>query len=133
MAETNEQKTNEQNKSGVGAMQSSTEKKKLDENTSKTQEKGESEKSNPEAGICPQIKSCKFLIANKDNEDIKMAIQGFMKKYCNSNFKQCKIYKLGEKIGHEKIPENLMPNGLPITNTSDDQWSEKVKEELKSL
>ncbi|MFW5991551.1 MAG: hypothetical protein ACOCQX_04960, partial [Candidatus Nanoarchaeia archaeon] len=86
-----------------------------------------------EGSQCPEFQRCNFLKENVAKDSMKMAVEGFKQKYCKGNYEKCKRYAIGKKIGHDKLPANMMPNGLPITGTNDDDWSDEVKSMINSV
>ncbi len=82
---------------------------------------------------CPSLDVCGFLNNNAVKDGNSIVAKGFMKKYCNDNYNKCFIYSLGKKYGRDKLPENLMPNGLPLAGTDKKNWPEEIKKDLTNL
>ncbi len=59
----------------------------------------------------------------------KYALQGFANMYCRG-WKQgeCIRKKVSMELGGpDKVPQNMMPNGLPLPGTVSSEWLEEVK------
>jgi len=81
---------------------------------------------------CENIKGCTFFkMAAKERE---LAFQGFVRMYCKGDLKEKCVRRLvGRTLGGpSKIPENMMPNGLPLVGTDDSKWSPEAKALAKS-
>ena len=78
---------------------------------------------------CAQLAGCPFTKAIEDDEKLKLAMNGFIKMYCQGAKQgECKRKLVGKSLGGQsKVPMNLMPGGLPLPNTANDDWPVEVK------
>ncbi len=83
--------------------------------------------------VCPYIQDCVFLKANENKEELKTPMKGLKQKYCEQHNEECNIYKLAQEFEMNKIPSNLMPNGMPLTGTNDNSWDAEVKDKLREI
>lgn len=59
----------------------------------------------------------------------KLALRGFIN-LCSKGHKQeeCDRKKVSKTLGGpDKVPTNMMPNGRPLSGTTNEDWSEEVK------
>lgn len=85
---------------------------------------------------CEKIKTCRFIQKHENNEEVKVALRGFIKKYCGSRQKsnKCIRKELANMLnGWDKIPDNMMPNGLRLPGTNDSDWLDKIKKTSKQM
>ena len=76
---------------------------------------------------CPFVKHC-----NENNAET--SAQGFIHLYCKGNkLNDCVRKRLCEKFSREIVPKNMMPNGLPISGTAKEGWSEEAQNYRKLL
>jgi hypothetical protein len=83
---------------------------------------------------CNQIKSCKFINEYKKNNDLRVVVRGFIGKYCQSEEKsdQCVRKKMAQMLGDwNKVPINMMPNGLSLPGTDSSNWLNVIDKCLK--
>lgn len=82
---------------------------------------------------CPNYNNCAFLKANENKEALKTPMKGLKQKYCEQSYEECKIYKLSQQTDMNKIPSNLMPNGMPLTDTDDSNWPQEINDKLRDM
>jgi hypothetical protein len=77
---------------------------------------------------CDRAEKCVFT--NRVEADIvrSLALKGFATVYCRGDKQaECIRKKISKTLGGpEKVPENMMPNGLPLPGTSRKDWSSAV-------
>jgi hypothetical protein len=78
---------------------------------------------------CKIFVNCNFVKVSGDDDDQKQVLRGFISKYCQGkNQEQCIRKKMSKALGSpERVPANLMPNGLPLPGTGNKNWSTEVK------
>jgi ribosomal protein L1 len=80
---------------------------------------------------CANLSTCAFFKKYEQDEAMKLALQGFINKYCKGVMQdQCVRKKVSQALGAHNVPVNMMPNGAPITGTTSNDWSEEVKNVL---
>ena len=80
---------------------------------------------------CANLSTCAFFKKYEQDEAMKLALQGFINKYCKGGMQdQCVRKKVSQVLGAQNVPVNMMPNGAPITGTTSTDWSEEVKNVL---
>jgi len=80
---------------------------------------------------CANLETCAFFKKYKQDESMKLALEGFIVKYCKGSMQnRCVRKKVSQALGAQNVPVNMMPNGSPITGTTTDDWSEEVKQVL---
>ncbi|OKY77845.1 MAG: hypothetical protein BTN85_0320 [Candidatus Methanohalarchaeum thermophilum] len=75
---------------------------------------------------CKNIDSCGFF--EKYKEENELGLNGFINQYCKGDkMDECVRRELAKELGGtEKIPDNMLPNGYPISGTDKSDWSEEV-------
>jgi hypothetical protein len=77
---------------------------------------------------CANLSTCAFFKKYQQDETLKLALEGFIMKYCKGQMQdQCLRKKVSQKLGSQNVPLNMMPNGSPLTGTRSDDWSSEVK------
>ncbi len=78
---------------------------------------------------CTHISVCSFFTVYGAREGSKTAVAGFVRLYCKGDRQdQCVRKAVSKAIGGpHNIPANMLPNGLPISGTDDQSWSDGVK------
>jgi hypothetical protein len=81
---------------------------------------------------CANLSTCAFFKHYEQDETKKLAIQGFITKYCKGSMQEyCVRKKVSQELGGpDKVPVNMMPNGAPLVGTTSDNWPNEVKEVL---
>ncbi len=83
--------------------------------------------------ICERLDTCPFVSCCSAYEESADA-KGFIKIYCKSEkMNQCIRKRLSNKFGPGIVPKNMMPNGLPIAQTSTNDWCDKALNYKKYL
>lgn len=79
---------------------------------------------------CANTDRCSFFIRYGKDEDKSLAIAGFLRKYCRGPHQEDCLRKVVSAAlgGPEHVPANMLPNGLPMTGTSTDDWPEEAKD-----
>lgn len=82
---------------------------------------------------CENLASCAFFKEYESDEGKKTALQGFVNIYCKGDKQgDCVRKKVSKALGGpEHVPVNMMPNGLPLSGTSDADWPEEVKNAVR--
>ena len=81
-----------------------------------------------EINVCDKLEACAFFLEYESDSSKKLAPKGFVQKYCKGdNQEQCIRKKVVAALGRENVPVNMMPNGLPLSGTLDQDWTEDVK------
>ena len=78
---------------------------------------------------CIYFAKCNFLKILNEDENRKYALRGFIRVYCQGEKQgECVRKKVSKALGGpEKVPANMMPNGMPLIGTSRDEWPAEVK------
>ena len=81
---------------------------------------------------CQNMSRCSFFIAYANNDGHKAAVSGFIRLYCRGEKQHaCVRKKVSSAVGGpEKVPSNMLPNGVPVSGTNSSSWSEEVKRAL---
>ncbi len=80
---------------------------------------------------CENLTGCAFFNEFKqrscDPDFADLAIRGLVRLYCKG-YKQDRCIRkiLSKKLGSNRVPMNLMPCGVALSNTTDDSWSPEV-------
>jgi len=87
------------------------------------------------AEACDRLDKCPFVQVYGQDERKKYAIVGFINAYCKGDKQGMCIRKKVSKAlgGPERVPENMMPTGLPIMGTTVSEWSEEILTTVKRL
>jgi len=81
-----------------------------------------------EIKVCDKLETCAFFQAYESDQNKKLALKGFVQKYCKGDQPElCIRKKVAVALGHENVPVNMMPNGLALSGTLDQEWTEDVK------
>ena len=79
-----------------------------------------------EIADCKNLKGCAFFNYNEEHPDVVAAKRGLSRQYCQGKKKNTCV-RLGILCTYpEDVPQNMMPNGLPIPGTSDEGWKPEV-------
>jgi hypothetical protein len=82
---------------------------------------------------CERIQKCTFFKAYMDDTSKKLALEGFALMYCKGEKQNvCIRKKVCDILGAEKVPVNMMPNGVPISGSDDSLWSAEVKQAMRA-
>ncbi len=77
---------------------------------------------------CANLSTCAFFKKYEQDANMKLALGGFITKYCKGEMQnQCVRKKVSKQLGAQNVPVNMMPNGSPLAGTSSDDWSSEVK------
>jgi hypothetical protein len=79
---------------------------------------------------CENLGTCAFFKAYTNDENLKLALQGFVSLYCKGGKQgQCVRKKVSKALGGpQHVPVNMMPNGLPLAGTTSADWPQNVKD-----
>ena len=83
---------------------------------------------------CGNLENCAFFKHYQNDEEKKHSLMGLVKKYCKGDRQdECVRVKVYMELGdQDKVPENMMPSGLPLFGTTNENWTEQVKEIAKT-
>jgi hypothetical protein len=75
------------------------------------------------------MERCSFFKTYGAAEDKSLAIAGFIRMYCKGRRQDECVRKSVSAIlgGPQKVPANMLPNGLAMSGTSADDWPEEAK------
>lgn len=77
---------------------------------------------------CPIQENCQFINKYRKYQDMQIIVDGFQYLYCSGGQKtECRIKMLSDKLGINKIPENMMPDGKPLPGTDETLWPQEVR------
>jgi len=81
---------------------------------------------------CDNLSVCTFFRTYGNDERYRRAVSGFILLYCRGERQdRCLRKEVGRKLGGpHSVPANMLPNGLPLTDTNDSSWSEMVKDAI---
>jgi hypothetical protein len=84
-------------------------------------------------GDCEKLANCAFFKTYQNDENVKYALKGFVRLYCQGDKQDQCIRKQVSKTlgGPEHVPVNMMPNGFPLTGTSSENWPAEVMNLVK--
>jgi hypothetical protein len=82
---------------------------------------------------CQNMKVCSFFIAYGAKHENKTAVAGFVRLYCRGERQDQCVRKAVSKAlgGPHTVPANMLPNGLPMTGTTDKDWSDDIKKAVR--
>ena len=83
---------------------------------------------------CPNMNRCSFFLAYASSGEHVAAVAGFVRLYCRGEGQQrCVRKKVSNEVGGpDKVPSNMLPNGVPVAGTDASSWSEEVLRAVKS-
>lgn len=77
---------------------------------------------------CEKLATCAFFKEYENDPARKLALKGFVNLFCKGDMQaECIRKKISALGGPEKVPVNMMPNGKPLSGTSDASWPEEVR------
>jgi hypothetical protein len=78
-------------------------------------------------GCCEKFGKCVFVRKYENDLEKRFALKGFVRLFCQGE-KQCECVriKIAQRLGGDKVPGNMMPNGLPLSGTTKDAWSNEI-------
>jgi hypothetical protein len=79
-----------------------------------------------EIADCERLEKCPFFNYSDESPDVAAAKRGLSRQYCQGKKrKHCvRLAIFGEFP--QDVPQNMMPNGLPMPGTSDEGWNPEV-------
>lgn len=82
---------------------------------------------------CPFFSTCRWI--QKYSSKSGARVNHFIKNYCKGDsLRRCVRKRVADKLGgREYIPDNMQPDGRPVKGTTDLEWSEEVKEIVRSV
>lgn len=81
---------------------------------------------------CEKLATCAFFKEYEKDETKKLALSGLANKFCKGDKQDvCIRKKVSKALGADKVPVNMMPNGFPLSGTSDEDWPDEVKKVMK--
>ena len=80
---------------------------------------------------CANLDGCSFFATFKerstDPDFADLAIKGLVRMYCKGSKQDKCIRKIvSQKLGSNRVPTNLMPIGLALADTTDQNWPDDV-------
>lgn len=77
---------------------------------------------------CANLGTCAFFKKYQSDVNMKMALEGFINRYCKGPEQgNCVRKKISKALGGpDKVPINMMPNGMPLAGTTRDGWPDEV-------
>lgn len=82
---------------------------------------------------CVKFENCPFTHCDSQYK-ILDSIDHYVEDYCHgSKQNDCVVYQLDNKFGHDHVPSNMMPNGLPLPGTHRRDWCEVALEFKKHI
>ena len=78
---------------------------------------------------CENLTKCKFFSFISTTPQGQSAAPGFVAKYCKgTHANSCVRRKISKALGGpQNVPDNMLPNGFPLTGTTNAKWSAAVK------
>jgi hypothetical protein len=82
---------------------------------------------------CENTKGCTFFNTTLASKERELALRGFVRMYCRGDLQEKCVRRIVSKRlgGPTNVPENMMPNGMPVSGTDDSHWSPAVKALVK--
>ena len=76
---------------------------------------------------CEKLEACMFF-KTYQNEPQRAAVRkGFVSIYCTGAKKsECTRKKVAKALGGDKVPVNMIPNGMPLSGTNRAAWPKEV-------
>jgi len=83
---------------------------------------------------CHNMSKCSFFQAYANSDGHRAAVAGFVRIYCKGERQEdCIRKKVSKEIGGpEKVPANMLPNGVPLAGTDSSSWSEDIKRVIRA-
>jgi hypothetical protein len=83
---------------------------------------------------CEKLEGCTFFKLPLASKERELAFLGFVRMYCKGDLKEkCVSRMVGRTLGGpSKVPQNMMPNGMPLVGTDDSNWPPEVKALVKN-
>ncbi len=76
---------------------------------------------------CPNLANCMFFKKYDTDEKHQKSLTNFIKYYCKGDKQyDCVRRRIKEKFGMDKVPVNMMPNGMPFPDTTHDDWDPEI-------
>lgn len=77
---------------------------------------------------CANLATCAFFKKYQSDANMQMALYGFINRYCKGKEQdKCIRKKISKALGGpDKVPTNMMPNGMPLAGTLKDDWPDEV-------
>lgn len=84
---------------------------------------------------CENLAKCQFFKYSESSNSKRLALKGFVNMYCRGSRQDtCTRKRVCAIMGApEHVPDNMMPNGMAISGTSNAKWSGDVVGALKQL
>lgn len=82
---------------------------------------------------CPNMSRCSFFQVYANSEEHAVAVAGFLRLYCRGEGQErCVSKKVSSEVGGpDKVPSNMLPNGVPVAGTDASSWPEEVLRVIK--
>ena len=79
---------------------------------------------------CDKLEACAFFKTYETEPGRELALKGFISTYCKGEKQaECVRKIISQKLGGaDKVPVNMMPNGMALSGTGKDDWSKEVLE-----
>ncbi len=81
---------------------------------------------------CEKFNNCPFTHTDPQFKVLN-SIDHYLEDYCHDKNQECIVYQIDSKFGHDHVPSNMMPNGLPLPGTHKRDWPEVALEFKKHL
>jgi len=77
---------------------------------------------------CENLATCAFFKKYQSDPSIQIALKGFVSRYCKGEEQHnCVRKKVSKALGGpDKVPINMMPNGMPLNGTTREGWPDTV-------
>ncbi|MCW4028820.1 MAG: hypothetical protein NWE92_04145 [Candidatus Bathyarchaeota archaeon] len=77
---------------------------------------------------CEKFSTCVFVARYEADVEKQFALWGFIRLFClGEKRRECALLKIAESLGADKVPANMMPNGLPLSGTTRDGWALEIQ------
>jgi hypothetical protein len=79
-------------------------------------------------GDCERLSGCAFFKEYQKDSSREAVVRGFTRMFCRGGRQdECVRKKISTMLGGpEKLPLNMLPNGMPMTGTGYSNWSDDV-------
>jgi hypothetical protein len=82
---------------------------------------------------CIKFETCPFTHCDTQFKKLN-SIDHYVEDYCNGEkHDHCVVFQIDTKFGHNQVPSNMMPNGLPLPGTHKRDWTEIALEYKKHI
>jgi hypothetical protein len=76
---------------------------------------------------CERLVACPFFKVDESDPTLASAKRGLAAMYCRGDkMEKCVRLAISHEFGGPLVPQNMMPNGMPLPGTTEAKWDTKV-------